>query len=199
MTKLVSHLGPDADAWDRITVAGITFKGDVSVKGTPWKKKNDHRSARGRNGGRTVATGWDLGEWTIDLLAYDDETVAQLEAIIEAVTGRAPATQDATALPIDHPALAVAGVNQVTFDEGDAPNVTDAGGFMAWSFKVKEYRPPAPRDVTRAPAAAPQQAQRRDGPSVYSTPAGPEPPPVMRAIPPPSLRPTPPAAPTADP
>ena len=137
VARLINPWLDGGDAWDRITIEGITFKGKVEISGTPWKKKSDHRRARGRNGGRSVQTGWDLGEWSLTLTAFDDEHVEQLGAIILAVTGRAPATQDLHALSIDHPALAV------------------------WTFKVKEHRPPPPQPVVRTPAPAPQRPEPR--------------------------------------
>lgn len=160
VARLINPWLDGGDAWDRITLEGITFKGKVEISGTPWKKKSDHRRARGRNGARSVQTGWDLGEWSLTLTAFDDEHVEQLGAIILAVTGRAPATQDLHALAIDHPALAVAEVSQVTFEEGDVPE-PDPSGKMVWTFKVKEHRPPPPQPVVRTPAPAPQRPEPR--------------------------------------
>lgn len=160
VARLINPWLDGGDAWDRITIEGIAFKGKVEISGTPWKKKSDHRRARGRNGGRSVQTGWDLGEWSLTLTAFDDEHVEQLGAIILAVTGRAPATQDLHALSIDHPALAVAGVSQVTFEEGDVPE-PDPTGKLVWTFKVKAHRPPSPQPVVRTPAPAPQRPEPR--------------------------------------
>lgn len=159
MSKLINPWGDDGAAWDRIVFAGVLFTGRVKVTGRPWKKKHDHRRARGRNGRRSVATGWDLGEWTVELAAIDDEHVEQLGRLIEATTARG-ADQDSNALPIEHPALAVAGCNQVLLEEGEAPEISDAGGLLTWTAKVKEYRPPEARDVTHAPATAEQEAER---------------------------------------
>lgn len=164
MAELVNPWGDSGDAWDRITLAGVTFHGKVEVSGTPWKKKTDHRRGRGRNGGRTVAAGWDLGEWSVTLTAWeevgddgvvDDSRVLELRAIIRALTDAPPATQDTHAVTVSHPAFAVAGVNQVTFQEGDVPE-PDPVGKIAWKFKVKEFKPPPPRPVVRTPAPAPQ-------------------------------------------
>lgn len=156
-SKLINPWGTNGDAWDFIIFGGVRFEGLVDVTGTPWKKKNDHRKARGRNGARSVATGWDLGKWTLTLTAIEDEDIEVLGRLIEAVTQRGEG-QDTNALPIEHPALLVAGVTQVTFEEGEAPE-PDRVGKLTWKCKVTEYRPPTPRDVTRAPAPAPQAAE----------------------------------------
>jgi hypothetical protein len=162
MSKLVSPWR-DAEsgaAWDRIRIGGVLFEGKVDVDGTPWKKKRDKRHSRGHNGARSVGAGYDLGEWTITLMAFDDATDAQLGELVDVVTGGSPATQDLHALSIDHPALAVAGVSQVTFEEGDVPE-PDPTGKLVWTFKVKEHRPPPPQPVVRTPAPAPQRPEPR--------------------------------------
>lgn len=185
--RLIFPWGEGGDAWDRLKFAGVLFTGTVEVSGTPWKKKHSRRSPRGRNGGRTVAHGWDLGAWTITLTSTNDEEDAQLAALIEAVTTSAPSSQDARALPIEHPALAVKGVSQVLFEEGDVPE-PDPGGTMTWTFKVTEYRPPLPRDVTRSPAPArqgPDQGSGGDAPdgNGYGADYVPQPPPAPTADP----------------
>lgn len=158
-SKLINPFLPEGEAWDRIVLAGVRFKGVVEVTGTPWKKKHHHRHARGRNGARSVAAGWDLGEWTLTLTAIEDEDIATLGELIYACT-LAGADQDATALPIEHPALSIAGVTHVLLEEADAPEV-DPKGKVTWKAKVKEHRPPAPRDVTATPRA--QQAVEQWG------------------------------------
>lgn len=155
-SKFINPFTEDGGAWDALVLAGVRFEGVVKVTGTPWKKRTDHRRARGRNGARAVGAGWDLGEWTIELTAWEDAHIDVLGELIDAVTRR-DATQDAAALPIEHPAFAVAGVSQVLFEEGEAPEVTATK--VVWTFRVKEYRPPEPRDVTRAPAPAEQQPE----------------------------------------
>lgn len=179
-SKLLNPFGENGAPWDSIVLGGVRFDGVVEVTGTPWKKKHDHRRARGRNGARSVATGWDLGEWTIKLTAWEDRDIAQLGELIDAVTRRGEG-QDATALAIEHPAIAVAGVNQVLLEEADAPEID--GTKITWSAKVKEFRPPAPRVVTATPGPAAQQGERdgwagveADGFGAVEVPLRPRPP-----------------------
>lgn len=162
------YSSPEATAaWDRITLAGVVFTGHIDIEGTPWKKKRDRRSGRGRNGARNVGTGWDLGEWTITLSAFDDETDAQLAALVDAVTGGSAATQDRTAIPVDHPSIAASGVTQVTLKEADTPTLSGSGALFVWKLKVEEHRPPSP--VTpRAPQSAPQSAEGPGGRSRFA-------------------------------
>lgn len=159
-SKLLNPFTAEGAPWDALVFGGVRFEGGVEVTGTPWKKKHDHRRARGRNGARSVATGWDLGEWTIKLTAWEDDDIAQLGELIAAVTQRGEG-QDSNALAIEHPAITVAGVGQVLLEEADAPELD--GTKVTWTAKVKEYRPPAPRVVTATPAPAAQQQGERDG------------------------------------
>lgn len=149
----------DPDKWDVIVIAGIAFTGKCSLSGEGVKKKNDHRSPRGRNGGRTVATGFDLVEITVTLAAFPsedhpddaDEQVRQLDAIIGRVANRAPSQQDAEAIPIAHPALGAMGLTAFTLTSIDLPEF-EAGSTLNVTFKFKEHRPATARDVTRTPA-----------------------------------------------
>lgn len=187
MTKLRSPWAPDADpaAWDTITIAGIVFHGKVEVDGDLWKKKNDHRRARGHSGSRTVATGWDAGEFSITLSAFDDATDDELARIIDAVTLRTP-TADDNAIPVSHPVLLAASINQATFEGASAPKPSDAGGLLVWESKWKEHKPPTTRDATRTVGTAAQGPElQRAGLGAYATAAGPELPGAMRPIPPP--------------
>lgn len=181
MAKLLSPWGEGGDAWDRIRIAGVLFEGKVEVEGTPWKKKHDTRRRRGHNGARRVATGWDLGEWTITLFAFDDATDAQLAELVDAVTGGAPATQDSSCLAIEHPAIAVNGVTQVTLEEADTPTPSGPGALLVWKIKVKEYRAPEPiTPRVAAPAAqtadAPDAGRSRFGVEEEFVPRRPAPP-----------------------
>jgi hypothetical protein len=149
----------DPDKWDVITIGGITFTGKCSLSGEGVKKKNDHRSARGRNGGRTVATGFDLVEITVTLAAFPsedhpediDEQVRQLDAIIARVASRSPTQQDAEAIPVAHPALSAMGLTSFTLTSIDLPEF-EAGSTLNLTLKLKEFRPPSARNVTRTPA-----------------------------------------------
>lgn len=190
MALLTNPWGEFGDAWERLRWNGVLFTGKIEIEGTPWKKKTQRRRPRGRNGARSVAAGWDLGEWRITLSAATDDEIEQLGQLIAAVTSRSP-SQDATAQSIEHPTFWVAGVTQVTFDEGDVPAPTDAGGLLVWTAKVTEYRPPEPHDVTRSPAPARQSADGNgagaDGPPDanlgYGGDAVPQPPPAPTAEP----------------
>jgi hypothetical protein len=156
----------DSDKWDSITISGIAFTGKCSLSGDGVKKKNDHRSPRGRNGGRTVATGFDLVEITITLSAFPsedhpddpDEQVRQLDAIIARVASRAPSQQDAEAIAIAHPALGAMGLTSFTLTSIDLPEF-EAGSTLNVTFKFKEHRPVTPRNVTRTPTT-PAETQR---------------------------------------
>lgn len=157
MTKLNSPWSPNANpaAWDTIEIAGITFHGKVDVDGDLWKKKNTHHKARGHSGARTVATGWDLGEFGITLSSYDDTTDDELARIVDAVTVRSP-NADNSAITVSHPALLAASINQATFEGASAPKPSDAGGLLVWESKWKEYRAPVKKTATRTVAPAPQ-------------------------------------------
>jgi len=149
----------DPDKWDVVTIGGITFTGKCSLSGDGVKKKNDHRSPRGRNGGRSVATGFDLVEITVTLSAFPsedhpddvDEQVRQLDAIIARVASRSPTQQDAEAIPVAHPALSAMGLTSFTLTSIDLPEF-EAGSTLNLTLKLKEFRPATPRDVTRTPA-----------------------------------------------
>lgn len=158
---LPSPWGETAAAYDRITIAGVVFEGefDDDFEGSLWKKKNDHRSGRGRNGGRTVATGWDLADFTVTLYAHDEVTFAALQAIMKRVLVRSPARQDATAIMVDHPVLLAADIKQATLDEAGFGR-PKAGGKASLKLKLKEFHPAPPASAVRAPGAAAQGESR---------------------------------------
>lgn len=159
---LPSPWGETAVEYDRISIAGVLFEGEFDDDfDSLWKKKNDHRSGRGRNGGRTVATGWDLADFTVTLYAHDEVTFAAIQAIMRRVFERSPARQDATAIMVEHPVLLAADIKQATLDEGGFSR-PKAGGKASLKLKLKEFHPPSPTaaSAVRSPAAAAQGESR---------------------------------------
>lgn len=189
----------EPEQYDRFGIAGVTFVGVVDLDaGALLKKKSDHRRARGRNGGRSVSTGWDLVEFTVTLSAWEETGLAMLQEILRRVGPGSVATQDTTAHRVSHPYLGAVGIEQVTFEGGGFVPV-QGGGRLGLKLNLKQWRAPTQAPGARAPTAAPQGTQGRppakDIPNTGTLTAlgarqeG-------REIP---LRPTAPAAPSADP
>lgn len=154
--ELLPNPWTEPAAFDRFAIAGVIFTGKVDLDaGTLLKKKSDHRRARGRNGGRTVAAGWDLVEFSVTLSAHDEDTLAQIQDVLRRVGRGGSATQDTSALSVSHPYLDAVGISQATLDEAGFVPV-QGGGMMGLRLKLKEFRPPAQNVGARAPSAAAQ-------------------------------------------
>lgn len=147
----------ESASYDRFAIAGIVYEGPVELDASALlKKKSDHRRARGRNGGRTVSTGWDLVDFSVTLVAWDAAGVAVLEDVLRRVGRGALATQDQRALSVSHPYLDAVGISQVTLESlGFVP--VQAGGKLGLKLSLKEWRAPAQTPGARAPAAAAQE------------------------------------------
>lgn len=153
--------GDSAALFDRIVIAGVAFEGEFELDlGEVWKKKSDHRRARGRNGGTSTATGWDRVEFGVTLYAHDEVTFAAQLAIQRRLVVRNPTRQDATAVILVHPEVQNAGISQVTFESGGIEPVK-AGGKRKMTLKFKEYAEPSARSTTRTPTAAAQGESRQ--------------------------------------
>lgn len=153
----------DGHLYDQAIIAGVVFEGPVEVSGALWKKRNDHRRARGRNGGRSTATGWDLVDFTVTLSAWDDASHEAINAIIDRLGTRTPSRQDTNAIALSHAQLDAAGITQALLDEMEV-TPPQRGGVEKLRLKLKEYRPPTgTASVTRTPAAAAQAAESRVG------------------------------------
>lgn len=199
MAEILPNPWSEPEQFDRFGLAGVTFVGVVDLDaGSLLKKKSDHRRARGRNGGRSVSTGWDLVEFTVTLSAWEETGLAMLQEILRRVGPGSVATQDTTAHRVSHPYLGAVGIEQVTFEGGGFVPV-QGGGRLGLKLNLKQWRAPTQAPGARAPTAAPQGTQGRppakDIPNTGTLTAlgarqeG-------REIP---LRPTAPAAPSADP
>lgn len=194
--ELLPNPWSEPEQFDRFGLAGVTFVGVVDLDaGALLKKKSDHRRARGRNGGRTVAAGWDLAEFSVTLSAFDEDTFAQLQDVLRRVGRGAVATQDTSALSVSHPYLAAVGITQATLDEAGFVPVS-AGGPLGLRLKLKEFRPPTQTPGARAPAAA---AQSRTVSAVSSTDYGPGFAALRPLGPPQPIAPTAPARPSSAP
>lgn len=199
MGDILPNPWTEAAQYDRFGLAGVTFVGGVDLDaGSLLKKKSDHRRARGRNGGRSVNTGWDLVEFSVTLSAWEETGFAVLQEILRRVGRGAVATQDTAALRVSHPYLAAVGIDQVTL-QGAGFVPVQGGGRLGLKLTLKEWRAPTQAPGARAPAAAAQGTTGR--PPAKEIPAGGTITPSGdrsegREIP---LRPTAPAAPSADP
>lgn len=197
--ELLPNPWSEPEQFDRFGIAGVTFVGAVDLDaGALLKKKSDHRRARGRNGGRSVSTGWDLVEFNVTLSAWEETGLAALQEILRRVGPGAVATQDATAHRVSHPYLAAVGIEQVTV-EGAGFVPVQGGGRLGLRLNLKQWRAPTQAPGARAPTAAPQGTTGRppakEIPNTGSiVPVGDRQ--EGREIP---LRPTAPAAPSADP
>ena len=105
-----------AGDYDRFAIAGVVFTGKVDLDAGRCSEESGPPPRAG-NGGRTVATGWDLVEFSVTLSAFDEDTFAQLQDVLRRVGRGAVATQDTSALSVSHPYLAAVGITQVTLDE----------------------------------------------------------------------------------
>lgn len=192
--------------YDRFGIAGVTFVGVVDLDASNLlKKKSDHRRARGRNGGRSVSTGWDLVDFNVTLSAWEETGFATLQEILRRVGRGAVATQDTSAFRVSHPYLGAVGIEQVTV-EGAGFVPVQGGGRLGLKLSLKEWRAPTQAPGARAPVAATQATTGRppakDIPNTGTLTAvgtrqeGAELRQEGREIP---LRPTAPPAPSADP
>jgi hypothetical protein len=159
----------DGSAWDRITVGGVTFPAAVAIDGDLWKPKNDHRHGRGTRGGRSVSAGWELAEFSVRFAAFDEETDTALSAVVDVLARRAPQTE---AVSVDHPALAAAGITQVTFNGASAPKPDGPGGFLVWEVKLKEFRDPTPHPARAIAPAEQAPEEPRFGAQLEHPPFG---------------------------
>lgn len=166
MAEILPNPWTEASAYDRIAVAGVVFEGKIELGADELlKKKSDHRRARGRNGGRSLSTGWDLVEFPLTLTAapygpnaQPSPAFDQLQEILRRVGRGAVATQDTTAVSISYPLLAAVDITQVTVEGvGFAP--PQAGGTFVLKLKLKEWRAPTQAPGARAPVAATQSRQ----------------------------------------
>jgi hypothetical protein len=169
MAEILPNPWTEASAFDRFTIAGFTFTGAVDFDASNLlKKKSDHRRSRGRNGGRTVNTGWDLVTFSVTLSAWDEATLQQLQEVLRRVGRGAVATQDTTALGVAHPYLAAVGITQATLESAGFVPV-QAGGRLGLKLSLKEYRPPAPTQAPGARSPDPEPQQVEDGSAERAT------------------------------
>lgn len=158
----------DPTKWDEITISGVSFTGKVTVSGDALKPKSDHRSPRGRNGGRSVAAGHDQVDFTVTLGAFpeDDEAeedlhVQEMDAIYARLADEAPTRQGANAFPVAYPSLAFARITMATVESVSLPEYDADSGMVLLTIKFKSHKDPVPRAVrtTTTPAESPAAAR----------------------------------------
>ncbi len=148
----------DDEGWDRIVFGAVTFTGNVKVSGPALKNKSNHRRARGRSGRSHRHTGRDAVELHIELLAWNDEQLVQLEAVRDVLFPAQTERQGAAAVAIVYPSLAFARITEVMPDDMSLPD-PQSDGSVKVDIKVTQYLPPAPSTTSRTPAAADDEEQ----------------------------------------
>ena len=174
-TATLNPLATGVDAWDRITIAGVDFKGKVEVSGEGIKIKNDHRSARGTNGGRSTSAGKDTAKFKVLLGCFEESHFLQLDAIIQRLIGNGENRQERRhAIEIYHPALDQLGIALALLDEISLMEPTGPGGLFTQEFQFREFHPAPPRarNVTTTPTTPPQGQQRPPTPRIEAIPNG---------------------------
>jgi len=153
----------DSDSpWDRISFGTLAFGGIVEIRGDGIKLKTSRHRASGSNGARATNRGFDNADFTIKLIAWEDEHVAQFSAIRDLLfpTGRTAGTN---AQPVTNPALAFARITQILAKEMSMPEFEN--GRLVTTIKASQYREPDPRaaNATRRVRPATQDAQVAPG------------------------------------
>lgn len=148
----------DDGAWDRITFGSATFEGNVKVTGPGIKNKTDHRRARGRSGRSPRHTGRDAVELRIELTAWTNEHMRQLEAVRDVLFPALASRQGAAAVTVSYPSLAWARITEVLPDDVGLPE-TQADGSIKVDIKVTQHLPHASNSTSRTPAAADDEEQ----------------------------------------
>lgn len=144
----------DPDAWDTLTIGGVTFTGQHEWSGDVLKRKLDHRHAPGRDGARVRDKGYDLAELELSLKCTEAQHWADLTALVALLFPRSTDTTRRAAHACDHPALAVAGITEVYAVSMASPYQSSP---TVWETTIKlvEYRADAQRNTSHRPRAVP--------------------------------------------
>jgi hypothetical protein len=150
------------EAWDRLVIGGVEFRGAFEFSGDALKRKLDHRHSASRDGARIRDRGYDLAKIKLSLRCYEDEHFEDLEALVRLLFPRdADATRRA-AYACTHPALAVAGITEVYAESMDVLHmVEERGRVWGTTIDLVEYRPEAQRRVGRTVQRRPDLSQNR--------------------------------------
>jgi hypothetical protein len=123
------------EAWGRLVIGGVEFRGAFEFSGDALKRKLDHRHSASRDGARIRDRGYDLAKIKLALRCYEDEHFEDLEALVRLLFPRdADATRRA-AYACTHPALAVAGITEVYAESMDVLHMVEERG-RVWGTTI---------------------------------------------------------------
>lgn len=150
----------NADVWDTLNIGGCGFGGAFEFSGDALKRRLDRRHASGRDGAHIRDRGYDIAELTLTLKLWESGHWSDLEALVALLFPRSADATRRNAHSCAHPALALAGITEVYATGMDVPKQTSP---TLWEVTIKlvEYRPEAPRNVSRTPRAQPDIGANR--------------------------------------
>lgn len=141
------------DAWDKLVIGGVEFRGGFEFDGELLKRKLDRRHSAGRDGARVRDRGYDLAKIKLSLSLWEPEHFSDLEALTRLLFPRDADVTRRAAYACAHPALALAGISEVYGEAAGALKQTSPG---LWSVTLDlvEYRPDAQQRAGRSRAVA---------------------------------------------
>lgn len=134
------------EAWDTLTIGGLSFSGGFEFSGEVLKRKLDHRHSAGRDGARIRDRGYDLAEIKLSLRCYQTLHFEQLGALVALLFPRGADPAQRAAYACAHPALAIAGITEVYAKVMDTLHQTSPG-LWETTIDLVEYRAAANRTV----------------------------------------------------
>lgn len=142
------------DAWDSLTIGGVTFTGRHEWSGDVLKRKIDRRHAAGRDGAHLRDKGYDLAELELSLRCSEARHWDELGALVALLFPRGSDVSRRAAHACAHPALAIAGITEVYATTMGTPRQVEP---TVWEVQVKlvEYRADSQRNTSHRPRAVP--------------------------------------------
>lgn len=141
-----------ASAWDRITLAGVTFSGKADVTDASRVRKVDVAKRSGGDGAWLRIQRRDLAQPKITLTGWTLAHLAEMERIARLVFPLERAEQH-NAVDVIHPKLSFHGIDRVFVHDVSGPDPTDDGTFEL-VLSTYQWRPPPARNVARRPSTA---------------------------------------------
>ena len=149
-------------AWDTLSIEGLTLTCSFEWSGDAIKRKLDRRHAPGRDGARIRDKGYDLAKIKLSLTLYEAQHFTELADLVALLFPRGGPTNRRAAVRCGYPTLAIAGITQL-YPESMGMLKQETAGTGKWTVEIDftEFRPAA---------NAPRAHVVRSAPSTPSVP-----------------------------